>query len=477
MSIVTLPLPQQLVNGTLADAGQVMTDLNSIASNVNANAAKNGVNSDITQLTALTSIVSGLSLTGASLLNCSFTSGTIVASAIDSTTTGITQALGTNTTQLATTAFVAAQAFSGILPALAAPTGASLIGNQPAGTITATTVQAALNYLDTKTAVTISSVNGGQLAGLRNRIINGDMRIDQRNNGAAVTPGTGSTYILDRHVLVTGAASKLTVQQVVDAPPGFKFSTKLTVNSQYSAAAAEEFSYRQNIEGQNIVDYQFGLATAQTLTYSFWVKSSIAGTYSMYATNGPRSYVANVSVTTAWVKQTVTLVADTAGTWATDNTTGLFIGFDLGSGTNFNETPGTWQTTGGRRTAGSVAFVNQVNGSTLNITGVQLELGGFSTPFEQRTIGIELGMCQRYFENRNFRSEGNPGAGLTFNNYLGYACQKRATPTITIVSPSFSNASTAGTNGIFLDGVIIGAIATAGGQAAVLTQVTVNCEL
>lgn len=116
MAIVSLPLPITLLNGTTADAGQVMTDLNAIASNVNANAAKNGVNSDITSLTALISIAAGLTITGASIFNSSFTNGSIIGSTIDGTSTGVTQATGTSTLQLATTAFVANQAFSTALP-------------------------------------------------------------------------------------------------------------------------------------------------------------------------------------------------------------------------------------------------------------------------------------------------------------------------------------------------------------------------
>lgn len=117
MAIVTLPLPIQLINGNVADGGQVQTDLNAIASNVNANAAKNGVNNDITSLTALISIAPGLTITGATIFSSSFTNGTIVTSAIDSATTGVTQPLGTSTTQLATTAFVSNVAFSTALPA------------------------------------------------------------------------------------------------------------------------------------------------------------------------------------------------------------------------------------------------------------------------------------------------------------------------------------------------------------------------
>jgi hypothetical protein len=118
MAIVSLPLPITLLNGTTADAGQVMTDLNAIASNVNANAAKNGVNNDITQLSALIALNPGLTITGASIGTSSFSNGSIIGSTIDSTTTAVTQPLGTNTNQIATMAALIQQAFSAILPAL-----------------------------------------------------------------------------------------------------------------------------------------------------------------------------------------------------------------------------------------------------------------------------------------------------------------------------------------------------------------------
>ena len=117
MAIVQLPLPIQLINGQVADGGQVMADLNAIASNVNANAAKNGINSDITQLTALLSIAAGLTIVGAMINSSTFTGGSIIGAAIDSTTTVPTAPLGTNTNEIASTAFVIAQAFLAALPA------------------------------------------------------------------------------------------------------------------------------------------------------------------------------------------------------------------------------------------------------------------------------------------------------------------------------------------------------------------------
>lgn len=129
MAIVSLPLPIQLINGNVADGGQVMTDLNAIASNVNANAAKNGVNSDITSLTALISIAAGLTITGATITASTYNGGTIVGTSIDATTTVPTAGPGTNTTQIASTAFVTATALSAVLPGISAPVTDYLISN------------------------------------------------------------------------------------------------------------------------------------------------------------------------------------------------------------------------------------------------------------------------------------------------------------------------------------------------------------
>lgn len=177
MAIVTLPLPIQLINGNVADGGQVMTDLNAIASNVNANAAKNGVNNDITSLTALLSIGAGLTITGASILSSSFTNGTIVGSTIDATTTGVTQGAGTSNTTLATTAFVIATSFASGLPGISAPVANFFVTNNGStaswsnllrtGTIrfadsTDTTKRVAFDasQIPTNTTVTISIPNG-----------------------------------------------------------------------------------------------------------------------------------------------------------------------------------------------------------------------------------------------------------------------------------------------------------------------------
>jgi hypothetical protein len=230
-----------------------------------------------------------------------------------------------------------------------------------------------------------------------NRIINGAQEIDQVNSGAAVTPAAVG-YLTDMFGGFVSQASKLTFQQVPDAPAGLKNSMKITVALQYSPAATDSFILLTAIEGKDVIDFQLGTAGAATITVSNQIKGSVAGTYSIALRNAAnnRSYVGTVSVTTSWAPIKITLVGDVTGTWATDNTSGLLISWDLGSGSNFNTTAGAWQAGNFFRTSGSVTFVNQVAGSTLNITGVDCRLGSVApTVFERRANEFQL--AQRYY--------------------------------------------------------------------------------
>jgi hypothetical protein len=242
----------------------------------------------------------------------------------------------------------------------------------------------------------MDSINSGFLYG--NRVINGAQEIDQLNVGASVTPaGTGFQYLVDMFGAYQSVGSKLTYQQVADAPAGLKNSMKIMVAAQYSPGATDQFFYQTAIEGKDVIDFQMGLAGAATFTWSEWIKGSIAGNYAGSVTNlaNNRSYVALIAVTSSYTQPKITLVGDVTGTWPTDNTAGLILRIDLGSGSNFNTTAGSWQAGNFTRTSGSVTFVNQVNGSTLNITGVDCRLGSVApTVFERRAN--ELQLCQRY---------------------------------------------------------------------------------
>jgi hypothetical protein len=242
----------------------------------------------------------------------------------------------------------------------------------------------------------------GQESGIgRNRIINGDMRIDQRNAGASVTP-TNAQYTLDRWKFYVSQASKLTTQQnagAVTPPAGFNNYLGVTSSSAYSVVASDYFIISQLIEGYNIADFAWGTASAKTITVSFWVRSSLTGTFGGIVKNsaGARSYPFSYTISSAntWEQKTVTIVGDTSGTWDTTNGAGLEFTLSLGAGSTYSGTAGSWQAANLVTATGATSVVG-TNGATFYITGVQLEVGSTATPFERRLYNQELANCQRY---------------------------------------------------------------------------------
>ena len=237
---------------------------------------------------------------------------------------------------------------------------------------------------------------------LRNRIINGDMRIDQRNAGASVTPTSGQ-YLVDRFFYQATQASKVTAQQnagSVTLPVGFTKYQGITSSSAYSIGTSDYFLIRQVIEGFNIADLDWGTANAKTVTISFWVRSSLTGTFGGSLTNaGTRWYPFSYTINSAntWEQKTITVVGDTTGTWATDNTAGIQLSWTLGVGSSFSGTAGAWTGSTVIAPTGATSVVG-TNGATFYITGVQLEVGTAATPFERRQFGQELALCQRYYQ-------------------------------------------------------------------------------
>jgi hypothetical protein len=292
----------------------------------------------------------------------------------------------------------------------------------------------------------VSMRDGG--TGWVNRIINGDMRIDQRNAGAAVTVTAGSVFAVDRFNVNVGASTGvIACQQVADAPSGFTNSLRLTISTAVTASASQFLFARQVIEGNNIADIGWGTASAQAVTVSFWVKVSIPGNYSLFAINSAedRSYVSTFTVSAAntWEFKTVTIPGDTSGTWLTNNSNGIRFGFDLGSGSNFQGTANSWNSGWKQRTSGTVNFC-QTSGATFQFTGVQLEAGSVATPFERRDYGRELQMCQRYYWQGNISNGVAYFYGLSADG-MGPTCSfpvtMRATPSSAsiVTAPIYDN--------------------------------------
>lgn len=236
---------------------------------------------------------------------------------------------------------------------------------------------------------------------LRNRIINGDMRIDQRNAGVSVTPTTGS-YTLDRWRAILTVASKFSVQQnagSVTPPSGYTSYLGITSLSAYSVLAADYFGVVQYIEGVNTYDLGWGAANPQSVTLSFWVRSSLTGTFGGSIANaaGTRCYPFTYSISSAntWEQKSVTIPGDTTGTWLKDTSTGMQVIFGLGVGSTYSGTASAWSGTTYISATGATSVVG-TNAATWYITGVQLEAGTQATPFERRLYGQELALCQRY---------------------------------------------------------------------------------
>jgi hypothetical protein len=311
------------------------------------------------------------------------------------------------------------------------------------GTLKVTTLQDGASATANMTFDTSGNTTaGGTLAMAssfkRNRIINGNMLIDQRNAGASVTPTSDPTYTLDRWALTFSQASKFTIQQnagSVTPPTGFTKYLGATVASAVSVGASDYFALYQSVEGYNAADLAYGTANAVTTTLSFYVRSSLTGTFGGAFRNsaGTRSYpfTYTISAANTWTAINVTVPGDTSGTWLTDNGIGLLVRFGLGAGSTFSGTAGAWASANYMSATGAVSVVG-TSGATFYITGVQLEVGTKATPYEMQIYSDQLAQCQRYYQNT---SGGYPltqrSSGYQVDYGWIYPVVMRATPTIT----------------------------------------------
>jgi hypothetical protein len=244
---------------------------------------------------------------------------------------------------------------------------------------------------------------GEQALSNRNVIINGDMRIDQRNSGAAINP-VGNVYTVDRWGHFASQSGKLSFQQnqgAVTAPVGFSYYAGFTSLSAFSIAATDQFLYVQKVEGYNIAKLNWGTANAKTATLSFWVRSSLTGTFGGAIQNSAQNrcfpYSYTISTANTWEYKTVVIAGDTTGTWLTTNGIGAQINFSLATGSTYSGTAGAWTGTSFISSVTGAVSVVGTNAATWQVTGVQLEAGSVATPFEFEDFGTTLAKCQRYY--------------------------------------------------------------------------------
>ena len=278
--------------------------------------------------------------------------------------------------------------------------------------------------IDTSGHVSIDGANfptAGPLSN-RNRWINGAMVVDQRRGGASKSSANGGDYIVDRLRLEATVNGKCTIGQNLNSvtpPVGFKKYAGVQVTSTHSLGVSDHFNFSRWIEGYDITNLEQGTANAKSFTISFWVRSSVIGTYglSVLGYNGVtfRHHVKEYTInSTDWEYKTITIQGDTSSTitWNTTNGTGLFVEWNLGAGTNVQTTADTW-TTGLFRSTSNQTNLFATNGATFYLTGVQVEVGTVATPFEHKSYGDELAKCQRYYyectsstANKNMNQQG-----------------------------------------------------------------------
>ena len=280
-----------------------------------------------------------------------------------------------------------------------------------------------------------------QYTGFKNRIINGDMVIDQRNNGASLAiPNAASTYTLDRWEALETGSMAFSVQRSTTVPSGAGFvnSVLITTTTAAAPASGSRSQFAQYIEGFNVADLRWGTANAQPVTLSFWVRSSLTGQFGGAFQNATQDrsypYSYTISAANTWEYKTVTIPGDTTGTWNTTNGRGVCVYFDLGMGSDLLGPAGAWVGADDRGATGDVRL-SETNGATFFLTGVQLEKGQTATSFDVLPYSTELQLCRRYCPV--FIGEGSAGAGVwgywdSSNTFIGavyFDVQARVSPT------------------------------------------------
>jgi hypothetical protein len=316
-------------------------------------------------------------------------------------------------------------------------------------------------------APSIGGAGYGMGMGFRNRIINGAMVIAQRATTATanLTTAASGLFIADRfRAVITAGTGVFTFAQDSSLyPTGFTYSLKSTVTTAYTVTGTDRYEISQLIEGYNIADLSWGTASAQTITVSFWVRSSLTGTFGGVVQNAnadynyPFSYT--ISVANTWEQKTITITGPTTGTWATDNTQGLKVVWSLGCGSTRLGTAGAWSATRYEGVTGQTQLI-ATNGATFNITGVQVEKGSTATAFDYRPYGTELALCESYFQKTTIagrRSGGfwipeNLASSNSMRGTYQYPVTMRAAPTGTITQ-DYLDGGYAGKSYTFDDGI------------------------
>lgn len=318
-------------------------------------------------------------------------------------------------------------------------------------------------FIDSKGTATANQLNIGQIGGRRNIIINGAMMVAQRSTSTQFSGANG--VVCDRFECANQTDGAITFSQSTDVPSGQGFinSTKINVDTADSSLAATQHAlFQQKVEGLHSSHLMWGTSNAENISVSFWIKSSLTGTFTYYALDesaDSQSYVQTFTIDSAntWEKKTFIIEGPTTG-GTTDfpitNARSFFTGICLGVGsTHQTSTTGSWHSTANfaASTSSAVKLIGTAS-ANMYVTGWQIELGNQVTPFEHRSFGEEELLCQRYYYQSaddvtsGGVSQGSMWCGENINTSecfgtgMNFPVTMRATPTITI----FDNAGNSG---------------------------------
>ena len=303
------------------------------------------------------------------------------------------------------------------------------------------TVEAGATADQTKADIDSLGINRGR----KSIITNGSMNVAQRGTSSAGLGADATTYLLDRWAFGTGGtAGRLTMSQDSNGPAGFANSLKLDCTTADTSIAAGEQSYLiYKFEGQDLQQLKKGTSSAESMTLSFYVKGNAAATYTaeFYDADNNRHNGQTFSVTASWNRITLTYVPDTTGAYNDDNALSLYLFIWIHAGTTMTSgtfTSNTWSASASntRVSSSNTSFFDSTS-RTLNITGVQLEVGSTATDFEHRSYGEELRLCERYFYRYTGATQEriyNENNGATAKWWFFTFPQMRATPSATFSS-------------------------------------------
>ena len=291
---------------------------------------------------------------------------------------------------------------------------------------------------------------------------NGDMRIAQRGSGAVTPTSSASLYPVDRWGAYSTPSSKYSAQQQTGGPSGFDNYVRITSLSAHTSTSTDFFPFFTNLEGQDVQQLQYGSSNAKDVTISFWVRSSLTGNFSVgfRAASASTSYATTYTISAAntWEYKTITVAGNTSTSIANNNLLGFDVNFDIGHGSLQETTANTWVAGNKCRVSGTVRIV-ETNGATLDITGVQLEVGDTATPFEHRSYGQELALCQRYYAYLGTEFYGTNYGNVSTLCIVTHPAAMRTTPSYSSgYNPAgFSLVPTSTLGGyLFLSGTITG---------------------